>query len=61
MITYEGKDLRIHHNSDFSGDLHIYNKNTGKDMTLPAEDIFDLIKSKVIQEAQEKFSEIFEK
>lgn len=54
MQTYEGKNLRIHYNSDLSGDFHVINKSTGEEVVLPSEDIVTLIKNVVVRNVTEQ-------
>ena len=34
MHIFEGKSCRIHHNSDMSGEVHICDKNSDKELVL---------------------------
>lgn len=43
MYTFEGKSCRIHHNSDMSGEVHICDKNSGKELKVEAQDILDFV------------------
>ena len=41
MHTFEGKSCRIHHNSDMSGEIHICDKNSDKELVVEGQDILD--------------------
>lgn len=43
MHTFEGKSCRIHHNSDMSGEVHICDKNSDKELVIDAQDILDFV------------------
>ena len=43
MHTFEGKSCRIHHNNDMSGEVHICDKNSDKELVLDAHDILDFV------------------
>lgn len=43
MHTFEGKSCRIHHNSDMSGEVHICDKNSDKELVIDAHDILDFV------------------
>ena len=43
MHIFEGKSCRIHHNSDMSGEVHICDKNSGKELVIDAQDILDFV------------------
>lgn len=43
MHTFEGKSCRIHHNSDMSGEVHICDKNSNKELVVEAQDILDFV------------------
>ena len=37
--TFEGKSCRIHHDNDMSGEIHICDKNSDKELVVEAQDI----------------------
>ena len=41
MHTFEGKSCRIHHNNDMSGEIHICDKNSDKELVVEGQDILD--------------------
>ena len=43
MHIFEGKSCRIHHNSDMSGEVHICDKNSDKELVIDAQDILDFV------------------
>ena len=43
MHTFEGKSCRIHHNSDMSGEIHICDKNSDKELVVEGQDILDFV------------------
>lgn len=43
MHTFEGKSCRIHFNSDMSGDIHIVEKNSDKEIKVDGQDILDFV------------------
>ncbi len=43
MHTFEGKSCRIHYNSDMSGEVHICDKNSDKELVIDAQDILDFV------------------
>lgn len=43
MHTFEGKSCRIHHNSDMSGEVHISDKNSDKELVVEVQDILDFV------------------
>ena len=43
MHTFEGKSCRIHHNSDMSGEVHICDKKSDKELVVDAQDILDFV------------------
>lgn len=43
MQTFEGKSCRIHYNSDMSGEVHICDKNSDKELVIDAQDILDFV------------------
>ena len=43
MHTFEGNKIRIHYNSDMSGDCIIFNKETGQEVEVSCEDILDFV------------------
>lgn len=43
MHTFEGKSCRIHHNSDMSGEVHICDKYSDKELVIDAQDILDFV------------------
>lgn len=43
MHTFEGKSCRIHHNNDMSGEVHICDKNSDKELVIDAHDILDFV------------------
>lgn len=43
MQTFEGKSCRIHYNSDMSGEVHICDKNSDKELVIDALDILDFV------------------
>ena len=43
MHTFEGKSCRIHHNNDISGEVHICDKNSDKELVIDAHDILDFV------------------
>ena len=43
MHTFDGKQVRIHYNSDMSGDCFIVNKETGQRVDVSCEDILDFV------------------
>lgn len=43
MHTFDGKSCRIHYNSDMSGEVHICDKATDKELKVEAQDILDFV------------------
>lgn len=43
MHTFDGKTCRIHYNSDMSGEVHICDKITDKELKVEAQDILDFV------------------
>ena len=43
MHTFEGKSCRIHHYSDMSGEVHICDKKSDKELVVDAQDILDFV------------------
>lgn len=43
MHTFDGNKIRIHYNSDMSGDCIIFNKEDGQEIRVPCEDILDFV------------------
>lgn len=43
MHTFDGRNTRIHFNSDMSGDCEIIEKESGNSVKVPCGDIFDFI------------------
>ena len=39
MHTIEGKKLKMHHNGDFSGDVHLVDKKSGRSFEAPFADL----------------------
>lgn len=50
MHTFEGKSCRIHHNSDMSGEAHICDKNSDKELVIEAQDILNFVADYVRRE-----------
>lgn len=43
MHTFIGKTCRIHHHSDYSGELHIFDEKTLSEIRIDAEDILKFV------------------
>ena len=43
MHTFKGKSCRIHYNSDMSGEVHICDKKSDKELVVDAQDILDFV------------------
>ena len=43
MNTFNGKSVKVFHNSDYSGDCLIINKETNKEMNILTDDLIDFI------------------
>lgn len=43
MHTFEGENCRIHFNSDMSGDIHICNQDSDKEIKVNGQDILDFV------------------
>ena len=43
MNTFNGKSVKVFHNSDYSGDCLIINKETNKEMNILTDDLIDFV------------------
>lgn len=43
MHTFEGKTIRIHHNSDFGGNVFLVNKETNEEIEILSDDLIDFV------------------
>jgi hypothetical protein len=43
MHSYQGKTHNFHFNGDFSGEIHIIDKETNQEMKIESEDILKLV------------------
>lgn len=43
MHTFEGSSCRIHFNSDMSGEIHIAEKNSDKEIKVDGQDMLDFV------------------
>lgn len=47
MHTFEGSSCRIHFNSDMSGDIHICDKDSDREIKVDGQDILDFVANHV--------------
>ena len=43
MNTFDGKSVKVFHNSDYSGDCIIVNKETNEEMNILTDDLIDFV------------------
>lgn len=43
MNTFNGKSVKVFHNSDYSGDCLIINKETNEEMNILTDDLIDFV------------------
>lgn len=58
MHTFEGSSCRIHFNSDMSGDIHICDKDSDKEIKVDGQDILDFVANHVIRERISKLEQM---
>lgn len=58
MHTFDGSKTRFHFNSDMSGDCEIIEKESGRSMKVPCEDILDFVANYVRNEKIGKLEQI---
>lgn len=58
MHTFDGKSCRIHFNSDMSGDIHIWDKDSDKEIKVDGQDILDFVANHVRNEKISKLEQM---
>lgn len=58
MHTFEGSSCRIHFNSDMSGDIHIAEKGSDKEIKVDGQDILDFVANYVRSERISKLEQM---
>lgn len=58
MHTFEGNSCRIHFNSDMSGDIHICDKGSNREITVDGQDILDFVANYVRRERISKLEQM---
>lgn len=58
MHTFEGRSCIIHFNSDISGDIHIVEKDSDKEIKVEGQDILDFVANYVRSEKISKLEQI---
>lgn len=58
MHTFERKSCRIHFNSDMSGDIHICDKDSNREIKVVGRDILDFVANYVRSERISKLEQM---
>lgn len=58
MHTFDGKSCRIHFNSDMSGEIHIVEKDSDKEIEVDGQDILDFVANYVRSERISKLEQM---
>lgn len=58
MHTFDGKSCRIHFNSDMSGEIHICDKDSYKEIKVDGQDILDFVANHVRRERISKLEQM---
>lgn len=58
MHTFEGSSCRIHFNSDMSGDIHICDKDSDREIKVDGQDILDFVANHVRRERISKLEQM---
>lgn len=58
MHTFEGRSCRIHFNSDMSGNIHIVEKDSDKEIKVGGQDILDFVANYIRSERISKLEQM---
>lgn len=58
MHTFEGNSCRIHFDSDMSGDIHICDKDSDREITVDGQDILDFVVNHIRRERISKLEQM---
>ena len=55
MNTFNGKSVKVFHNSDYSGDCLIINKETNEEMNILTDDLIDFVAEYVKKQKNKRY------